>query len=225
MDWLPVLVFLLGFAGSHIVLTSAPVRGRLVAWLGDRGFQGLFSVVAIATFVPFVWSYWQHKHAGPLLFDLVQIPGVRAFSIALSGLAFVFVVLAFVQPSATAQPFFEHARARAQGVSRITRHPMLVGVGLWGLAHVLANGFLTDVIFFGGLAVYALVGAAHQDSRKRALPGDPLGAYYAETSLLPFAAIAAGRNRLALAEISWPGAAAGAAIAAALFWMHPWLFA
>ena len=80
------------------------------------------------------------------------------------------------------------------------------------------------MIFFGGLAVYSVVGAAHQDSRKRALEGDPLAEYYGETSLVPFAAIAAGRNRLALAEIPWLAAVIGVGAATALFWFHAPLF-
>jgi uncharacterized membrane protein len=224
MGWLYVLVFWIAFAGTHIVLTSSWVRPRLVDRLSERGYQGLFSLVAFATFVPLVWSYSAHKHEGPLLWNLAEVPGVRELSIGLTGLALVFFVLSFFQPSATAQAILEHAKTSARGVNRITRHPLFAGIALFGLAHVIVNGFVSDVIFFGGLAVYSVIGAAHQDSRKRALEGDPLADYYAETSLVPFAAIAAGRNRLVLAEIPWLAIAIGAAAATALFWFHAPLF-
>ena len=221
MAWLAVLLLWVAFGGTHVVLSGA-LRSRIVGRLGERGYQGLFSLVALATFVPLVWVYWGHKHEGALLWSLAGTPGVRPFGVALSLLGFAFLGLAFAQPSATAQ--LPSAARRARGVSRITRHPMLVGIALFGAAHALLNGFLSDVAFFGGFVVYSVVGALHQDARKRALPGGPLADYYAETSLVPFAAIAAGRNRLALGEISWVGAAIGLAVGVALFWLHPWLF-
>ncbi|UCE85231.1 MAG: hypothetical protein JSU66_12895 [Deltaproteobacteria bacterium] len=224
MGWLLVLLFWIAFAGTHMALSSSSVRPRLVAGLSERGYQGLYSLVAFATFVPLVWIYWRHKHEGPLLWNFADVPGVREVSIGLTALGFVFVALSFFQPSATAQTFLEHAKIRARGVNRITRHPLFAGIAIWGLAHVIVNGFLSDVLFFGGFAFYSVIGAAHQDSRKRSLAGDPLAAYYGETSLVPFGAIAAGRNRLVLAEISWPAVAIGIALATALFWFHGALF-
>ena len=81
-----------------------------------------------------------------------------------------------------------------------------------------------DVIFFGGFALFSLVGCAHQDARKRATRGAELAAYFAETSLLPFGAILAGRNRLVLAELPWLGLAVGATIATTLYLLHPYMF-
>ena len=37
------------------------------------------------------------------------------------------------------------------------RHPMLMGFGLWALAHLLVNGDLPSLVLFGGLLVWALV--------------------------------------------------------------------
>lgn len=36
------------------------------------------------------------------------------------------------------------------------RHPMLTGVVVWAVAHLLVNGDLASLILFGGLAVWAL---------------------------------------------------------------------
>jgi uncharacterized membrane protein len=37
------------------------------------------------------------------------------------------------------------------------RHPMLTGVGIWAVAHLLVNGDMASIILFGGLGVWALL--------------------------------------------------------------------
>jgi len=37
------------------------------------------------------------------------------------------------------------------------RHPMLTGVVIWGIAHLLVNGDMASVLLFGGLALWAIV--------------------------------------------------------------------
>ena len=64
-----------------------------------------------------------------------------------------------------------------KGVLRITRHPLFAGLALWGLAHVLVNGFLSDVVFFGGFPLFSLLGGAHQDARKQIEQMPRLSAY------------------------------------------------
>jgi uncharacterized membrane protein len=113
---------------------------------------------------------------------------------------------------------------RARGLTRITRHPGFLGLGLWGCAHALVNGHLSDLIFFGGFPVFAIVGGLHQDARKRTTEGERRRDFYGETSFLPFAAIVAGRNRLLLAEIPWQGVTIGLGVAATLYAFHAQLF-
>jgi len=37
------------------------------------------------------------------------------------------------------------------------RHPMLTGVGIWAVAHLLVNGDMASIILFGGLGIWALL--------------------------------------------------------------------
>jgi uncharacterized membrane protein len=219
---LEVFGWWLAFAGSHLVLSSTGVRRPLIARLGERGFQGVYSAVALVTLVLLVRAYWSRKHAGPLRWSIAHVPGVRALAVALAAVAVVLAVVAIVQPSATGMA--PGAARRARGVTRITRHGLFAGIGLWGAAHLLVNGHASDVAFFGGFPLFALVGSLHQDARKRAAPDGALEGFYAETSVLPFGAILAGRNRLLLREIPPWGVAVGAALAAALYVFHGRLF-
>ena len=64
----------------------------------------------------------------------------------------------------------------------------------------------------------------HQDRRKRVTEAGVLDEFYAETSLIPFAAIAAGRGKLVLSELPWIGIAVGGLASLALYHYHGVLF-
>jgi hypothetical protein len=93
------------------------------------------------------------------------------------------------------------ARLEPRGIERITRHPFFAGTALLGLGHALLASRLTGVVFFGGLALFALAGAWHQDRKLLATRGAAHAALLARTSLVPFAAIVAGRQRLVVGEL------------------------
>ena len=72
-----ILLLWAAFAASHMGLSSDRLRPRLVARLGERGFTALYSLLALAIFVPLVAVYFGDKHAGPLLWSLGGVPGVK----------------------------------------------------------------------------------------------------------------------------------------------------
>lgn len=211
------------FAGSHMVLSSPPVRGRLIARVGEKAFVPIYSLVAFATFIPLVWVYLAHRHAGAVVWNLAAAPGVRQLAMLLAVLAFAVIAGGVLQPS----PALVGSKQAwgARGLTRITRHPLSMGIALWSLSHLLINGFLTDVLFFGGMLAFSLAGAAHQDARKRATEEERLGQFFAESSFWPFGAIIAGRNRLIWRELPWIALVIGAAAAVGIYALHPWAFA
>jgi uncharacterized membrane protein len=214
------------FAGSHMLLSSARLRPRLHARLGEQGFRGLYSLIALATFVPLVWVYWGNRHAGPLLWTTIGPPAIS------TGLNHVLMALALVLLAssllpASAAPSAMHAQtegiARVRGMTRITRHPTLVAFALFGIAHLLVNGNLADLVFFGGFPLYTWIGARHQDHR---LAHDRPGyrSVIANTSIVPFGAILAGRQSLVPRELPLPGIVVGLGLAIVLRVFHPTLF-
>jgi uncharacterized membrane protein len=217
-----ILGWWLAFAGSHLALSSQRLRPLLVARIGQGPFMGVYSIVALATFFPLVSVYLDHIHAGPALWMIGSFPGVRILTQLVSVVAFAIVAGSFFQPSPTGMVPADGARV--YGLLRITRHPMFMPLGAWGAVHLLVNGFAADVAFFGGMAAFALVGCAHQDSRKRVEGGAGMDEFFAETSLLPFAAILTGRNRLVLGELPWLGLGLGAALSWGFYLAHPMMF-
>ncbi|MGH7857332.1 MAG: NnrU family protein, partial [Candidatus Binatia bacterium] len=207
---------------THTVLTHPPIRSALVARLGVGPFQGLFSLVAFATFVPLVWTFFANRPSTAMpLPSLLDAPRFWP-TMLLMAFAVVLLVVGFVQPS----PFSigAHQEPRASGVLRITRHPVFMAAAILGAAHLLVNHTDLDRAFFGGLLVYSLLGSAHQEWRKRREGGETLRRFYAETSFLPFVAIASGRNRLSLRELPLAGVGSAVAVFVLIFAFHHRLF-
>jgi uncharacterized membrane protein len=126
-------------------------------------------------------------------------------------------------PSATGMTGALDRPEPARGVLRVTRHPVMWGVGLWAAAHVLANGDLASLLFFGSFLLTALGGAGHLDRRMAATEGERWRRFAQVTSFVPFAALLAGRQRWAWAEWVRP-AAWGLGLFVLLFVLHPHLF-
>lgn len=220
-----VLIGWLTFGGTHTVLSHPPVRDRLIARVGERGFQLGHSLVALATFVPLVIAFFSHRIATPIpLPALIGVPGLWWLTMMLMFVALNLMVLGFSSPnpisSLTGRP-----GSGAVGALRITRHPGFMGVAVFGLAHLLVNPAPIDRLFFGGALVYSILGCAHQDWRRRRASGAELERFFAETSFLPFVAILQGRNRLVLGELRRGALFAAAAVFVAIFFTHHWLFA
>jgi uncharacterized membrane protein len=218
--------FWAAFAGSHLVLSSARLRPRLFARLGEQGFRGAYSLIALATFVPLVWVYAQHKHAGPLLWTTLGPPEMaRVVNHVLMAAALVLLASSLLPGSAAPSAMQSQADGSAcvGGMTRITRHPTLIAFALFGIAHLLVNGGLGDVVFFGGFPLFSWIGARHQDARM-ARERAGYRNVMAHTSTVPFAAILAGRQSLVVRELPLPGITVGLVLAVVLRAFHATLF-
>ena len=111
------------------------------------------------------------------------------------------------------------------GILRITRHPFLMGVAIWSVVHLVGNGDVASLLFFGALAVVSIAGPPSIDAkRRRALGPAAWDAFASRTSIMPFAAILAGRNTLALRELGAWRPVAGVAAYALILGGHSHLF-
>ena len=75
--------------------------------------------------------------------------------------------------------FLVGAKDAKSGAKHYIRHPMLAGVKVWALAHLLVNGDLAAMILFGGMllwAVVAMIGSNRRDGAwERPGKGDRAG--------------------------------------------------
>jgi uncharacterized membrane protein len=219
--WLAITLLWALFAATHMALSSTSLRPRLVATLGERGFLGAYSLVALATFVPLIWVYIANRHEGALLWAVpIGTAGLWALYVG-QAVAWTLVVAGLASPSPATVGLPEDRRlTEPKGVHRITRHPLFMGVGLAGLLHLPVNGFTSDVAFWAGLPVFAIVGCAHQDARKRATQAG-YAEWIARTPFLPFAGAGAGWG---LRELSPVIVAVGVAVTVGLRLLHGPLF-
>ena len=211
-----IVVLLLLFASSHMLLSSRRIRTRLVARLGDQRFQVVYSFVALVFFLPLLYYYFTHLHAGPLLWSVPDSDAVEFVLVLANVVGFVLAVAGVMTPSPaslTGTPS-DHPT----GVHRITRHAVFMGMGIWALAHLVSNGYASDVAFFGGIVVFVLVGSWHQDRRKLA-EGDPrFERFHAATSFIPFTGRDAMRGLMELPPLA---AIIGVIIALVARYLHP----
>ncbi|MGA2410676.1 MAG: NnrU family protein [Candidatus Binataceae bacterium] len=210
------------FIVTHLILSSQAVRPRLIAILGEQPFRGVYSVVAFATLIPLIIVFARHKHAGPMLWYLRDIGAVRALAVIMMAAALIFLASAFVTPNPAGIGAPNDARVR--GMLKLTRHPSFVAFILFGLAHMLMNGWLGDLFFFGAFAVLGVAGGFHQDSRKRRDLGGQYQHFIAETSFFPGVALATGRQRWSAADMPWAAIGIGAALVVVLLLVHPYVF-
>ena len=194
------------FAGIHLGVAGTTIRDRAIAALGESGYRAAFS---IATAVGLAWLVMAYNRA-PYIITWGMLEWWKPFAIILMLPASLLVVIGLTTPNPTAVARENRLAQPPQGIVRVTRHPFLTGVGLWALVHLIGNGDVASLVFFAVWAVVAFAGTVSIDRKRRRLLGaaawEP---FAAQTSIVPFAAIAAGRNRFRPGEIgAWRWAAA-----------------
>jgi uncharacterized membrane protein len=194
------------FAGIHLGVAGTTIRDRAIAALGQGGYRVAFS---IATVVGLAWLVMAYNRA-PYVVTWGMLEWWKPFAIILMLPASLLVVIGLTTPNPTSVAQENRLAQPPQGIVRVTRHPFLTGVGLWALVHLIGDGDVASLVFFAVWAVVALAGTVSIDRKRRRLLGaaawEP---FAAQTSIVPFAAIAAGRNRFRPGEIgAWRWAAA-----------------
>jgi uncharacterized membrane protein len=195
------------------------MRDALVARFGENTFRGLYSAIALALLL---WVALAYREA-PIIDVWYPPVGLMHLSLLIMPLATILLVAGLTTSNPSAIGGQSDINGPV-GILKITRHPVMWAVALWGSAHLLANGDAASLILFGGITFLALIGAAAQQARKRRQFGRHWQAYAQQTSFLPLAALLSQRTRLSFSEIGWWRIALGFALFALLLWLHPWLF-
>lgn len=215
-----VAILLLVFGGTHVGLASRRVRAALFGRFGEVGFTVLFSLVAVVTFGVLIHQYAVHRFEGPPGLALGRLAPVRWLLMAHVVAGVVLIVAGVIVFPRSPMALFTDPEAPPRGLTRITRHPFLVGMALLGGAHALLATRLVGTVAFGGLGLFAIVGAWHQDRKLLALRGPSYARYVEATSALPFAAVLAGRQAVVWSELPFGALPAGFAAAFGLRAVH-----
>jgi len=213
------------FVATHIGLAGDGVRAWMIGRLGEIRWILAYGIVASVLFGLIAACYARHQFDGPPGPGLGAVPAMRWALIAVSvaGMALMGSIFAgyFDSPYAV----FAHNFREPYGIERITRHPFFAGTVMFAAAHALLSSHLNGAIVFSSLAVLAAAGARHQDAKLLRRGGEPYRRFLETTSMIPFAAIIAGRQRVVWRELPAAGLTAGLALAAALRLVHDSIFA
>ena len=175
------------FLGIHSVrIVAGDWRDAQVARLGLLQWKGVYALVSALGLGLIIWGYGLAR-AEPVVLWLPPV-WTRHVAALLTVPAFILLVAAYLPGS--------------QIKARIG-HPMVAGVKIWALAHLLANGSLADAILFGAFLVWAVASFASSRRRDRIA-----GRSYAAQGWSRDAAVAG------IGLAAWAGFA---------FWGHTWL--
>lgn len=173
------------FVGSHFLM-SHPLRPSLVARFGNSGFLGFYSLISFATFGWMIWAFQQAPKGEYLWLPSDVIWGVSS---VLTLLAATFFCGSLIRNPALPNPNPDAGKALAaqspSGMFLVTRHPMMWGFALWGVAHILIAPRADSFVFVGSIVFLALVGAWAQEHKKIAALGDAWRSWQARTSYWP----------------------------------------
>ncbi|HSI42194.1 MAG TPA: NnrU family protein [Xanthobacteraceae bacterium] len=153
-----MLVGLALFLGAHVFTTRRLARAAMIGRIGEGAYKALYSLASLAGLVLAAYGFGAWRAAGSAV--LWEPPaGMRHLALLLMLFACIAVVAAYV-PS--------HIKAKL-------KHPMLVGVKVWALAHLLANGDLASMTLFVLVLAWAVYDRIAVKRRGVALPAAPVG--------------------------------------------------
>jgi uncharacterized membrane protein len=142
------------FLGAHSVRVFAEGwRASTIARVGEKPWKGVYSLVSLAGFVLLVVGYGLARHHPVVLWNPPPV-GMRHLASLLTLVAFVLLAAAYVPGN--------QLKAKLH-------HPMVLGVKVWALAHLLANNMLADLVLFGAFLVWAVLDYRAARRRDRAL--------------------------------------------------------
>ena len=220
---MPIVLSALFFSGIHPLISGSGLRARLVAALGEARYRLLFSLLSLSGIISLGLAY----HSAPVVSVWTPPSWLRHFSGVLMLLAFFFVVCGVMTKGPTSmgrQKLLREAEP-ARGIVRVTRHPFLIGVAIWAIAHLLVLGDLASFLFFGAFLFLGLTGPGRIDRRHRQTFGSDWKRFEDATSIIPFAAIIQGRNVSKFKEIGLRRVAVAIALFAVFFFFaHRFLF-
>jgi uncharacterized membrane protein len=131
------------FAGVHLFsMLLSGQRDALKAGMGEGPYKGVYSLISLAGLALMIWGFWSLT-SDPATSSVVYEPATWARHVTM-----LLVLLGFISLSGF------HGKGY---LKQWLRNPFSIGISLWAVGHLLANGMLHDVLLFGTFLVLAVL--------------------------------------------------------------------
>jgi len=183
------------FLGIHLLTGGLKLKEQIIEGIGQTAYLILFSLSSIIGLIWMMVAYAIAKH-DPLN---VRFWHTHVFFHYLAILpmiiSFILIVVGYLSESPTnIASLYKVYEKPVIGIVRISRHPILSGIGLWAVCHIILSGNLAAWLFFGTLLALCVLGASSIDRKRTLLWGDTYRSIVRRTSVIPFNAIMEGRT-------------------------------
>lgn len=137
-----LIILILGlmiFTGTHVFVTMREQRGAAIERFGEAQYKILVSVLSVIGIILIGYGFGRYRatqwtdiwHPPHWTFYITQL---------LMWPASIFVVAAYIRGN----------------IWRQLKHPMLVGIKTWAVAHLVSNGDLGSILLFGSFLLWAV---------------------------------------------------------------------
>ena len=142
------------FLGAHVFVTMRAPRAAVIARIGEWPYKGVMALVSLIGLILIGYGFGQYRATGWI--NVWSSAGVDLLR----------------HPAADVAG--EHLRGRGLrrgDIWRTLKHPMLVGVKTWAVAHLISNGDLGSIVLFGAFLAWAVYDRI--SLKRRSDPGAP----------------------------------------------------
>lgn len=135
------LIGLVVFLGMHLVGPLRPdLKAGMIAAIGANGYRAVFSIVAIAALCLLIYGFGQARMETGILYTPPLF--LTHITLTLMLIAVIVLVAGFLPTGYIAVH---------------TKHPMVLSVKIWALAHLLSNGETVQVILFAAFLAWGVI--------------------------------------------------------------------
>ncbi|MCV9961377.1 NnrU family protein [Pararhizobium sp. BT-229] len=140
------------FLGMHLVRVVAPsLRASVIERQGKNAWMGLYTLVSLVGLGLVIYGFGEARAVTGMLYN----PPVF-----LKHLSLLLMLIAFICLAAGFLP--------AGRIAVAVKHPQILSIKIWALAHLLANGETSSVLLFGSFLAWAVILRISLKRRERA---------------------------------------------------------
>tara|TARA_Y100001968_G_scaffold276331_1_gene270552 strand:- start:1037 stop:1768 length:732 start_codon:yes stop_codon:yes gene_type:complete len=216
---------MMGLIVAFAVIHSggAALRTKAEKLVGPRVWRLIFAAASIPSASILIGYFLVHRYDGIRLWNFQALPAMIPIVWVLTAISFLFLYPAtynLLEIPAVIKP---QQRLYGTGIIRISRHPQAIGQILWCLTHGLWIGSSFMMVTCLGLIAHHLFAIWHGDRRLKAKFGSQFEELRKNTSIIPFAAVLDGRQRLSWEEFLKPSQLGICVAIGFLWWSHKFI--